>query len=372
MNAPRRIVLLGATGSIGQSTQAVVRQHREKLQLVGLAAGQNREGLAAVAQEFDVRETRLFADDGLDGLIELATLPEADIVLIAATGTIGLQPALAALAAGKDIALASKEILVAAGQFVMETARQHGRRILPIDSEHNALFQCLEGSRGPAEVKRLILTASGGAFRDWTPAQMATITPAQALQHPTWDMGPKVTIDCATLANKGLEMIEARWLFDIPPARIEAVIHRQSIVHSMVEYVDGSILAQLSPPSMTFPIQHALLYPERLPGAVQSLDFREAMTLEFAPPDEACFPCLRLAREAMQAGGTATAAFHVANEGAVNAFVAKRLPFLAIPAVIEDVLTTLPTQTPTQVADILTFMEEAAAVTQQALARATD
>ena len=348
MAEPRKVVLLGATGSIGQSTQAVVRAHQEKLRFVGLAAGTNRAGLDAVADAFQVKETRLFADDGLEGLRELATLPEADIVLIATTGTIGLQPALDALAAGKDIAVASKDIIVVAGPFLNAAARAHGGRILPLDSEHNALFQCLEAAQHPRDVRRLILTASGGPFRDFTRAQMANVTVEDALKHPTWSMGPKVTVDSATLANKGLEMMEARWLFDFDPARIEAVIHPQSLVHGMVEFADGAVLAHLCPTSMTFPIQHALLYPDREPGAVEPLDFATAMTLDFHPPDIARFPCLQLATDAMRAGGAAPAVFAAADEVAVEAFLAGRLGFLDIARVIEDALAeNLPPAPPT-------------------------
>ena len=337
MSDRRRIVLLGATGSIGESTLRVIREHPDRLELIGVAAGRQGDRLAAIAAEFGVAHTALFERDGIKGLERLATLPQADIVLVATTGTIALRPTLAALHAGKDIALANKEILVVGGHLVMAEARKAGVRVLPVDSEHNAIFQCLEGQHH-GDIRRLLLTASGGAFRDTPLVDLAAVTPRAALDHPNWSMGPKVTVDSATMANKGLEMIEAKWLFDVRPEQIDVVVHRQSIVHSMVEYCDGSILAQLSPPSMTFAIQHVLLYPERAPGVAETLDFRTAMRLDFEPPEEARYPCLRLAREALSAGGLHPAAFNAANEVAVDAFLAKALPFLAIPKVIEHVL----------------------------------
>jgi 1-deoxy-D-xylulose-5-phosphate reductoisomerase len=258
-------------------------------------------------------------------------------VLVAVVGTAGLAPAMAAVGAGKDLALASKEILVLAGQFVMAEARARKAKILPVDSEHTAVFQCLEG-RSTAEVKRVVLTASGGAFRDWPAERLALATPADALKHPNWSMGPKVTVDSATLANKGLELIEARWLFDLRPEQCDAVLHPQSIVHALVEFLDGSMLAQLCPPSMTFPIQHALLHPTRVPGPEAGLDLAKLHTLEFRPVDEGRFPMLRLAREAMRAGGVAPAVFNAANEVAVAAFLGGRIPFLAISRVVEHTL----------------------------------
>lgn len=353
MTEPRRIVLLGATGSIGESTLKVIREHPDRLKLVGLAAGRQAEQLDAIAREFDVRETALFSRDGVEGLERLATLPEADIVLVATTGTIALRPTLAALAAGKDIALANKETLVVGGHLVMAAARRSGARVFPVDSEHNAIFQCLEGNAEHGHIRRLILTASGGAFRDTPIEKLKQVEPEDALRHPNWSMGPKVTIDSATMANKGLEMIEARWLFDVRPDQIHVVVHPQSIVHSMVEYCDGSILAQLSPPSMTFAIQHILLYPDRAPGVHETLDFTKAQSLEFRPPDESRFPCLRLAREALTAGGFLPAAFNAANEVAVGAFLRKCLPFLAIPKIISNVLEHAPVELPDNYSDLI-------------------
>jgi 1-deoxy-D-xylulose-5-phosphate reductoisomerase len=274
---------------------------------------------------------------GATGLIELAQLPPADVVLVAVVGTAGLEPALAALAAGKQLALASKEILVLAGKFVTAAARAHGSTILPVDSEHNAVFQCLEGHPG-AGVRRILLTASGGAFRDWPEERLAQVTVADALKHPNWAMGPKITVDSATLANKGLELIELQWLFGLQTAQCGAVLHPQSIVHCLVEFNDGGMLAQLSPPSMTFPIQHALLYPERARGAEPPLDLTRLVSLEFKPVDERRFPLLRLARQAMAAGGVAPAVFNAGNEVAVTAFLNGQIPFLAISRVVEQTL----------------------------------
>ncbi len=356
----KRVVLLGATGSIGENTLRVLAAHRDKLELVGIAARGNWEKLAAIARQFDVRHVGVFDDQafataranlgsfpagthlvgGLSGLNELAALPAADIVLVAVVGITGLEPALTALRAGKDLALASKEILVLAGKFVMAEARKHRAKLLPVDSEHNAVFQCLEG-HPHAGVRRIVLTASGGAFRDWPAERLAQVTPADALKHPNWSMGPKITVDSATLANKGLELIEAQWLFGLKPAQCTAVVHPQSIVHCLVEFTDGAMLAQLCPPSMTFPIQHALLHPERAPGVDSALDFTRLLGLEFRPVDEGRFPMLRLAKETMVAGGVAPAVFNAANEVAVAAFLDGRIPFLAIPRVVEHTLATI-------------------------------
>ncbi len=374
----KRVVLLGATGSIGENTLRVIAAHPDRLELVGIAARANWERLAAIAQQFGVRHVGVFADDafaaarahpaafptgtqlvgGLAGLTELAQLPAADTVLVAVVGTTGLEPALAALAAGKDLALASKEILVLAGKFVMAEARRRGVRLLPVDSEHNAVFQCLEGHPA-AGVRRIVLTASGGAFRDWPADRLAAVTPAEALKHPNWSMGPKITVDSATLANKGLELIEAQCLFGLRPDQCAAVLHPQSIVHCLVEFTDGAMLAQLCPPSMTFPIQHALLYPERAPGVDAGLDLSRLVGLEFRPVDEARYPLLRLARETMQAGGVAPAIYNAANEVAVAAFLAHRIPFLAIPRVVEHTLHALSNFEPADLSAVLAADHEA-------------
>ncbi|AOS46476.1 1-deoxy-D-xylulose 5-phosphate reductoisomerase [Lacunisphaera limnophila] len=374
----KRIVLLGATGSIGESTLRVIAAHRDRLELVGIAAQRNHGRLVEIARQFGVRHVGLHDPaalaaarsdaafpagtqfhGGLEGLSALATLPEADTILIAVVGTAGLQPALAAIAARKTIALASKEILVMAGKFVMAAAQASGARLLPVDSEHNAVFQCLEGRR-PDEVRRIVLTASGGAFRDWPQEKLATATVADALKHPNWAMGPKITVDSATLANKGLELIEAQWLFGLQPAQCQAVLHTQSIVHCLAEFTDGSMLAQLCPPSMTFPIQHALLWPDRAPASTESaLPLEKIFSLDFRPVDETRYPCLRLAREAMHAGGTAPAIFNAANEVAVAAFLAGRVPFLAIPRIVEHTLSRLPAVEPNSLAAVLNVDQEA-------------
>jgi 1-deoxy-D-xylulose-5-phosphate reductoisomerase len=354
--ARKRVVLLGATGSIGSSTLRVLALHRDRLELVGVAARSDWRKLAKIAREFSVRDVALHDEAswaeaveshafppevrllcGPAGLAELASLAHADIVLVAIVGTSGLEPALAAIAAGKDLALASKEILVLAGKFVMADARLRGTRIVPVDSEHSAVFQCIEGHPS-SNVRRVILTASGGAFRDWPEEHLARATPADALKHPNWSMGPKVTVDSATLANKGLELIEAKWLFGLRPEQCTALVHPQSIVHCLVEFNDGAMLGQLSPASMTFPIQHALLYPERADGVEPALDLTRILTLEFKPVDEGRYPMIRFAREAMVAGGVAPAVFNAANEVAVEAFLRGRIPFLAIPKVVGHAL----------------------------------
>jgi 1-deoxy-D-xylulose-5-phosphate reductoisomerase len=341
----KKVVLLGSTGSIGRSTLEVAKLLPERIELVGLAANGSVEALAAQVRETGVKRVALCdvskvetlrslvpADvtilAGPDGIAELAVMEEADMVLVAIVGTAGLQPALAAIEAGKDLAVASKEILVMAGEIVTAAAEAKGVKLLPVDSEHNAIFQCLDGHRGgEQEVSRLILTASGGPFRTWPAEQLAGVTLEQALKHPTWDMGRKITIDSATLFNKGLEMIEARWLFGIGMERIDVVVHPQSIVHSMVEFIDGSVLAQMSKTDMCFPIQYALTWPERVAGGLQPLDFGKLAKLDFEEPRHADFPALGLARQAGLTGGTLPAVFNAANEVAVDAFVEGRIRF---------------------------------------------
>jgi 1-deoxy-D-xylulose-5-phosphate reductoisomerase len=352
----RRVVLLGSTGSIGCSTLRVAAELPEHIEIVALAAGSQVEKLAEQARTTGVKHVAihdaskeselrsLLPSDvkihiGPEGLTELATLEGADVVLVAIVGTAGLHPALAAIESGKDLAIASKEILVMAGEVITEAARKRGVKLLPVDSEHNAIFQCLDGHRGgESEVARLILTASGGPFRLLPSAELAHVTPAQALRHPTWDMGPKITIDSATLFNKGLEMIEARWLFDIGMDRIDVVIHPQSIVHSMVEFTDGSVLAQMSRTDMGFPIQYALTWPTRLQGGLKPLDFPALAKLEFEAPREDDFPALGLARRAGLTGGTLPAVFNAANEVAVDAFRSGRLSFPGIWACVAHVM----------------------------------
>jgi 1-deoxy-D-xylulose-5-phosphate reductoisomerase len=348
-----RIAILGSTGSIGQSALAVVAAHPDRLKVVVLAAGENAELLArqidavqpeavAVASEAACADLRARLDGasvnvlpvGADGLLAAATYPGVDIVLCASSGTAGLEAALVALGEGRTLALANKEVLVMAGALMVEAARRHGATILPVDSEHNAIHQCLDG-RQAGDVRRLILTASGGPFRSMSAADLQRVTPEDALRHPTWRMGRKITIDSATLMNKGLEVIEARWLFDMPADRIEVVVHPQSIVHSMVEFCDGSILAQLGVTDMRLPIQYAFSYPARWAAPVAPLDITRAGTLEFHPPDLERFPSLRLAYRALEHGGAWPVVLNAANEVAVDAFLNGRLPFVDIPRLIE-------------------------------------
>ncbi|MBI5386151.1 MAG: 1-deoxy-D-xylulose-5-phosphate reductoisomerase [Verrucomicrobia bacterium] len=353
----KRVVLLGSTGSIGTSTLKVAEDLPGQIQLVGLAAGGNAKLLLEQARKF--RPKALSLNDpsklaelksalgaatevhsGTDGLLKLATMPEADIVLIAIVGTAGLQPALAAIRAGKDIAIASKEILVMAGELVMGEARRHGVKVLAVDSEHSAIFQCLDG-KPSSSVRQLWLTASGGPFRDkahWPLEKFADITVERALQHPSWVMGRKITIDSATLFNKGLEMIEARWLFDIEIRRVSVLVHPQSVVHSMVEFVDGSILAQLSTPDMCLPIQYALTYPDRVASQRVQTDFAKLGRLTFEEPDTERFPAILLARQAGDIGGTLPAVFNAANEIAVEAFVNHRINFPGITEMVRRVM----------------------------------
>ena len=338
--------MLGSTGSIGTSTVKVAEDLPDRIRLVGLAAGNNAELLAQQAvkhrpEAISISDpekaheleamlgTATCVGSGPDGLVKLATLPSADIVLIAIVGTAGLQPALAAIRAGKDIAVASKEILVMAGETVMREARKHDVRVLAVDSEHSAIFQCLDGK--PADsVRNLWLTASGGPFRQMPREQFKDITVECALKHPSWVMGRKITIDSATLFNKGLEMIEARWLFDVKIDRVRVVVHPQSVVHSMVEFVDGSIIAQLSTPDMCLPIQYALTYPDRAGSDRVQTNLAKLGSLTFEEPDLERFPSLNLARRAGEVGGTLPAVLNAANEVAVDAFCNRKIGFQQI------------------------------------------
>jgi 1-deoxy-D-xylulose-5-phosphate reductoisomerase len=344
----KKVVLLGSTGSIGCSTLKVAHDLPDEIEIIALAANDNVAKLAEQARDTGVKHVaiynatrrdelrRLLPDDvsihcGAEGLREIATLAEADIVVIAIVGTAGLHPALAAIRAGKDLAIASKEILVMAGEIITREAALAGVKLLPVDSEHNAIYQCLDGrAGGEADVSRLILTASGGPFRDTPAEELPKVTLAQALKHPTWKMGRKITIDSASMFNKGLEMIEARWLFGIGMDRIDVVVHPQSIIHSMVEFIDGSVLAQLSNTDMCFPIQYALTWPARKKAGLRPLDFPELGKLEFFAPRDEAFPALRLARQAGLTGGTLPAVFNAANEVAVDAFIAGDLSFPGI------------------------------------------
>ncbi len=334
----KRIVILGATGSIGTQTLDVVRRLPERLRVVGLSAHRNKELLARQARELDVPVSALEVGDGAD-LVRLARLGNADLVVVAVAGAVGTRAAIAALEAGKDVALATKEVLVAAGELVMAAARANGVRVLPIDSEHSAVFQCLQGGRA-AEVAKIWLTASGGPFREWSRERIARATLADALKHPTWPtMGRKITVDSATLMNKGLETIEARWLFDTPMDRVAVIVHPQSVIHSLVEFRDGSVLAQLGLPDMRLPIEYALLFPERLDAGLPRLDMTQLGTpLTFEAPDEGRFPCLALARHAAEVGGTMPAVLNAANEAAVGLFLEERARFVDIPALIEQTM----------------------------------
>jgi 1-deoxy-D-xylulose-5-phosphate reductoisomerase len=345
----KRIAILGSTGSIGRQTLDVVAQFPDRLEVVALTAQRDAKALLAQAEQFRPRWLALadpaLRDEvptrclvGAEALVEIATLPEVDLVVVAVVGTAGLPPTLAALRAGKDVALSTKEALVVGGQLVMAAAAASGAEVLPIDSEHSAILQCARGSER-AEVERITLTASGGPFVDCTREEMACMTPAQALRHPTWRMGPKITIDSATLMNKGLELIEACRLFDLPAECVEVVIHRQSIVHSLVEFRDGATLAQLSPPDMRLPIQYALLYPERPQNELPRLDLPAIGALTFERPDPERFPCLRLARTAAEVGGSLPAVMSAANEEAVGLFLNERIRFGEIAEQIERVMT---------------------------------
>ena len=349
----KRLAILGSTGSIGRSALAVVDAHPDRLQVVALAAGENDERLADQIARYAPKVVAMrsgeacdrvrsrgpfagvtIAGAGAEGLAAVACHADADIVLCASSGTDGLEAVLAAIACRKTIALANKEILVMAGGLVMQAARQYGVPILPVDSEHNAIHQCLRG-RALAEIRRLVLTASGGPFRGRTRDQLAAVTAADALKHPTWQMGRKITIDSATLMNKGLEVIEARWLFGVTSEQIDVVIHPQSVVHSMVELVDGSLIAQLGVTDMRLPIQYAFSYPDRWTSLLPPLDLVKAGRLDFDVPDRRAFPCLNLAYRALQAERSLPVVLNAANEVAVARFLEGRLPFTAIPDVIE-------------------------------------
>ncbi|WP_136069002.1 1-deoxy-D-xylulose-5-phosphate reductoisomerase [Modicisalibacter radicis] len=358
----QRVTVLGATGSIGVSTLDVIARHPDRYCVHALTAGHRREALfeqcrqhrpaiVVLAAEHDAAWLReRLAEAGLDievrageaALDEVASAAEVDVVMAAIVGAAGLLPTLAAVRAGKRVLLANKEALVMSGALFMEAVERHGAALLPIDSEHNAIYQCLPPGRrqglDEVGVEQLLLTASGGPFRGWTAEQLRTVTPEQACAHPNWSMGRKISVDSATLMNKGLELIEACWLFAARPEQIQVVVHPQSVIHSMAAYSDGSVIAQLGNPDMRTPIAFGLAWPERIDAGVAHLDLFEVARLDFEPPDEAAFPCLRLAREAMAAGGTAPAVLNAANEVAVEAFLAGRLAFTAIGEIVEAVL----------------------------------
>ncbi|OGO07788.1 MAG: 1-deoxy-D-xylulose-5-phosphate reductoisomerase [Chloroflexi bacterium RBG_13_60_13] len=349
----KRIAILGSTGSIGQQTLEIGRTFSDRFRIVGLGAGKNATLLAEQIREFRPRFVSLQpATEGAESPVfpsdaspaqpvtadEMASHPDVDVVVVATSGKAGLTPTLAAIRAGKQVALANKEVLVMAGAIIMAEARQRKLEIIPVDSEHSAIWQCLKGER-KSEVARLILTASGGPFLRQSASQLAEITPEQALKHPTWKMGPKVTIDSATLMNKGMEIIEAHWLFGLPLQRIDVVIHPESVVHSMVEFIDGSIKAQLSQPDMRLPIQYAVAHSKRLANAdLPRMDFGRPRSLNFEPPDTDRFPCLRIARQAGERGGTYPAVLCAADEVAVDLFLSHRIGFLDIARLVEDTL----------------------------------
>jgi 1-deoxy-D-xylulose-5-phosphate reductoisomerase len=351
----RRVVVLGSTGSIGTNCLDVIECLHDRLQVIGLSAHGSWEQLFEQAARHCPRwvtvtepeasrraevqrlgpETRLLT--GEDGIVSMVTDPDVDMVVCAITGSAGLTGAWAALEAGKPVALANKETLVMAGQLVMELAQRRAVPILPVDSEHSAIFQAMGGGR-PDEVERIVLTASGGPFRGKTAEELACVSAADALRHPTWRMGPKITIDSATLMNKALEVIEAHWLFDLPPEKIDIVIHPESVIHSFVEFTDGAVLAQLSPPDMRLPIQYALTYPQRVPGPARRLNWRELGAWHFEQADQATFPAVQLGYEVARRGGTCGAVLNAANEAAVSRFLAGEIPFLDIPQVCQEVL----------------------------------
>jgi 1-deoxy-D-xylulose-5-phosphate reductoisomerase len=382
----KSLAILGSTGSIGTNVLRIVEAFPNRFEVAALAAGRNVETLAAQVARYRPRVvsvadgeslerlghlvdlTGVSTGVGMEGMVQVATHAEADLVVAAAVGAVGLVPTYRALEAGTDVALANKETLVMAGELMLARAAETGARLLPIDSEHCALHQCL-GERAPEEVRRLLLTASGGPFRNRPRDSFDTITREEALAHPTWKMGPKITIDSATMMNKGLEVIEARWLFDLPSERIEVVIHPQSIIHSMVEFVDGTVLAQVSATDMRVPIQYALSYPERWEGAIAGMDFSKAMQLELMPPDRAKFPCLDLAYRALALGGTAAVALNAANEEAVAAFLDDAAPFGAIPRTIEEVLEAGPHPAARSLEDVREADHRARERARQVLAR---
>jgi 1-deoxy-D-xylulose-5-phosphate reductoisomerase len=380
------LTLLGSTGSIGTNVLRVVDAFPDRFRVVGLAAGRNVERLAEQVARYQPAVVSVADEKALDqlrgrvdltgvravvgeaGMVEVATQAEATMVVAAAVGAVGLVPTYRALESGKDVALANKETLVMAGELMLARAEKSSARLLPIDSEHCALHQCLDGRR-PDEVRRLLLTASGGPFRGRPGETFGRITREEALAHPTWRMGPKITIDSATMMNKGLEVIEARWLFGIPAERIEVIIHPQSIIHSMVEFVDGTVLAQVSVTDMRVPIQYALSHPERWGAAIPGMDFSRALRLELEPPDHERFPCLGLAYRALEAGGTAPATLNAANEVAVAAFLDGKIPFTAIADTIQGVLEAEPAPLGRSLEDVIDADRRARERAREVLAR---
>ncbi len=377
MTPIRHLTILGSTGSIGESTLDVVARHPDRFQAVALTADKNVEkmfeqckrfypsyAVMLNAQSAEQLEAKLrvaglgtMVLSGIESLEKVASLPEIDTVMAAIVGAAGIRPTLSAAQAGKHILLANKETLVMAGRIFMDTIRQYHATLLPIDSEHNAIFQSLpqhyNGDLISSGVRRILLTASGGPFHKADLQTLSTVTPEQACAHPNWVMGRKISVDSATMMNKGLEVIEAHWLFNVEPEKIQVVVHPQSVIHSMVEYIDGSVLAQLGNPDMRTPIAHALGYPERIESGVQSMDIFKIAQLNFEAPDFERFPCLRLAYEALSKGGNMPAVLNAANEVAVEVFLAGKIPFTAIPAIIEHVMESIDRQEITDLEDVL-------------------
>lgn len=381
MAEKRRVTVLGATGSVGQNTLDLIRRAPDRFQVVGLTAHRNVELLARLALEFKaevatIADERLYvnlkdalagsdcqATAGEDAVIALAAHP-ADYVMAAIVGAVGLKPVLSAVRTGGCVAFANKECLVSAGHLMMREVARHGTTLLPVDSEHNAIFQVFE-SHNRDSIRRLILTASGGPFRQWTREAMAVATPAQAVAHPNWDMGAKISVDSASMMNKGLELIEAHYLFEMPEERIEIVVHPQSVIHSMVEYADGSVLAQLGSPDMRTPIAHTLAWPARMDSPSARLDFAATNRLDFEPPDVTRFPALRLARDALIAGPSAPCILNAANEVAVEAFLNGRMRFCDIAETVERVLDVIPVRNIDSLDDVFALDGEARARTKE-------
>ncbi|MGG7055593.1 1-deoxy-D-xylulose-5-phosphate reductoisomerase [Nitrosomonas sp. ANs5] len=377
MTKMRYLTILGSTGSIGESTLDVVARHPDRFKIVALTANESVEKLFAQCQRFHPHYAVMLNEDGagqlndelrtigsdtevlsgVESLEKVASLPEIDTVMAAIVGAAGIRPTLAAARTGKQVLLANKETLVMAGRIFMDMVKQHQATLLPIDSEHNAIFQSLpqhfSGDYGESGVRRILLTASGGPFRNAAWAELESVTPEQACAHPNWVMGRKISVDSATMMNKGLEVIEAHWLFDADPEKIQVVVHPQSVIHSMVEYIDGSVLAQLGNPDMRTPIAHALSYPDRIESGVRSLDIFEIAQLDFEKPDFERFPCLGLAYKALSMGGNMPAVLNAANEVAVEVFLAGGMPFTAIPVMIEQVMQTINQQQVTSLDDVL-------------------
>ncbi len=366
----KRIVILGSTGSIGASTLDVVSKFPDRFQVVGLAAGSNDQILEDQIRTFHPKVVALSCSDaakrlrtrletslvevleGEPGLCDVVRFPDCDLVISAIVGGAGLKPTLSAIQAGRQVALANKEPMVMAGQLMQQEAQKHGVTIFPIDSEHSAIFQSMEGHR-KVDIRRVVLTASGGPFWEWPAADLEHVTQEQALKHPNWKMGAKITIDSATLMNKGLEVIEAKWLFDLPAAQLDVVIHRESIIHSLVEYCDGSVISQLGHPDMRTPISYAMNYPERVPLHPPLLDLGKIGKLTFFPPDTEKFPCLQLAYDALAGGNGLPATLNAANEVAVHAFLHKQIAFLDIPKVIQETMSAYQTAPLSSIEEVL-------------------